>query len=211
MAAAFAFLGMLLVSLLVAVLAALQLDDFFLTGDEFAFVLAVVTVLVVATMAALTAVYAKGGRLRAIHRAAWVLAAAQLALISLPGSVQWIANHSTNPYTIGSEQTAYRIEIAFPALLAVLAQWGLVRRRLLRTSGEDDLALWPWVSTVIAGLTILNPIGLAVIWTALNPQGGDMMWSLFAVIAASVAAVLVVMAVIECYIRGRTLRRRARL
>ena len=36
MAAAFAFLGMLLVSLVVAVLAALQLGDFFLAGDEFA-------------------------------------------------------------------------------------------------------------------------------------------------------------------------------
>ena len=55
-----------------------------------------------------------------------------------------------------------------PALLVVLMQWGLVRRRFLRATGADDLTLWPWLTTAAAGLAILNPIGLALVWMALN-------------------------------------------
>ena len=42
MATAFAFLGMLLMSMVVALLAALQLGDFFGAGDEFGLVIALV-------------------------------------------------------------------------------------------------------------------------------------------------------------------------
>lgn len=208
MAAAFAFLGMLLVSLLVGVLVALQLGDFFITGGEFSYVISVLVVLVTISMGVLVAVDAKAKSASTLCLAAWMVAAAEVALIAVPGSVQWIANHSTNPYTINTEQTAYRLEMALPAVLAVLTQWGLLRRLRLRTAREDDLARWPWIATVVAGLAIFNPPGLAVIWTALF-QRGEMMWSLFATVAGVLAAVLVVIAVIECYIRGRIRRRRA--
>ena len=145
------------------------------------------------------------GRLRAPPpRRRWLLALAAGWRSSrcLDAGGPWIANHSTNPYT-DRRQTAYRdLSCVIPALLAVLVQWGLVRRRWLRAAGEDDLARWPWVTTAVAGLTILNPIGLAVAWSAFNPSPAEMMWALFAAVAAAVAAALVVMAAIECYIRG---------
>ena len=63
-----------------------------------------------------------------------------------------------------------------PSVLAVLVQWGLVRRRHLQMAGEDDLTLWPWVTTVVAGFVILNPYGLAFLQATLKRTAGDMMW-----------------------------------
>ena len=90
-----------------------------------------------------------------------------------------------------------------PALLAVLVQWGLVRRRFLHATGADDLTLWPWLTTAAAGLAILNPIGLALVWMALKAPSADALKDVATTVTAAGAAVLVVMGAIECYIRGR--------
>ena len=124
--------------------------------------------------------------------------------------MQQIADRSTNPYTVGIENTYVTLELMIPALLAVLVQWGLVRRRWLRAAGErgsDALALGH--DRAWRGLVILNPIGLAVVaHDAANAPGPTACGSIFATVTAAVAGVLVVMASIECYIRGRILRRR---
>ncbi len=52
--------------------------------------------------------------------------------MALPGLIQMIADHSTNPFTVGTENMSITLELVVPALLAVLVQWGLVRRRWLR-------------------------------------------------------------------------------
>jgi Na+/serine symporter len=109
---------------------------------------------------------------------------------------------------VGVENTHVTLELLIPALLAVLVQWGLVRRRWLRAAGDEDLTRWPWVTTVVAGLVILNPIGLAVVATTLERSGSEFMWQYFAMVTAAVGGLLVVMAAIECYIRARMLRRR---
>jgi hypothetical protein len=208
MAAAFAFLGMLLLSLVIAMLAALQLGDFFQATDEFALVAGVVAGFAVVAMAAFAASYALVSRARALNGAAWLLAAAAAALPSVPGLVDWIASHATNSHTVGIENTYIRIEVMVPALIVVLVQWGLIRRRWLRTAGEDDFSLWPWATTVVAGLVILNPVGLALVSSAFKRSAADLLWELFAWMAAATSAALVVMAVVECYIRKRVLRRR---
>ena len=139
---------------------------------------------------------------------ALVLAAFALAPVALPGLIQMIADRSTNPYTVGVENTSITLELVIPALLAVLVQWGLVRRRWLRAAGEDDLTRWPWITTAVAGLVILNPFGLAFLQGTLKHSASDFMWEFTATVTAGVLGALLVMAWIECYIRERILNRR---
>src|SRR5438552_2654441 len=161
MAAVFAFLGMLLISIVVALLAVLQLGDFFGANDEFPLVLAVVAGFPVLSLLIFVIAYATVPHARILAGVALLLALLALAPLLLTGLVQNIASRSTNPYTVGVENTWITLELIIPSLIAVLVQWGLVRRRFLRVTGEDDLSLWPWVTTVVAGLLILNPVGLA--------------------------------------------------
>ena len=207
MAAIFAFLGMFLISLVVALLAAFQIGDYFRTGDEFVLVIVVLAIFAAAAIVAFAIGSAKARSLRMLNWTAFVLAMAAFAPVSTPRLVGWIASRSANPYTTGIENTIITLEVLIPPLLAVLVQWGLARRRWLLALGDEDLTRWPWVTTVIASLVILNPIGLTIIASTLERSAVNFMWQYFATVAAAVAAVLVVMALIECYIRGRILRR----
>ena len=208
MSAAFAFLGMLLVSMVVALLAALQLGDFFGANDEFVLVIAGVMGFAAFALAVFALAYALTRRAGVLTLAALVLAVLALGPVVLPGLVQTIADRSTDPYTLGVENTYITLELVIPALLAVLVQWGLVRRRWLRVAGEEDLARWPWFTTAIAGLVILNPIGLAFLQATLKHSVSDSMWQFTATVTAGVLGVLLVMAWVECYIRERILNRR---
>ena len=208
MSAVFAFLGMLLISILVALLAALQLGDFFLANDEFVLVIAGVVGFTTVSLAAFAIAYALARRHGALTAVALVLALLAFAPVALPGLMQKIADRSTNPYSIGVENTSITIELVVPALLAVLVQWGLVRRRWLRIAGEEELTRWPWVTTGIACLVILNPFGLAFASSTLKHSATEWLWELTASITAGVLAALLVMAWTECYIRDRMLNRR---
>jgi len=208
MAAAFAFLGIFLTSLLVAELAALSLGDFFGANDEFVLVLAAVAAFAAFTTVVFAFCYSTMQRPRALNGIALLLALLTLALVAVPGLVGWIAAYSSNPFTVGDELVSIALELVIPALLAVLTQWGLVRRRYLRMTGEDDLTRWPWVTTVIAVFVVLNPIGLTFLLATLKRSAGDMMWPLVSAVTAGSVCALVVIAAIECYIRGRILRRR---
>jgi len=208
MAAAFAFLGMLLLSMVVALLATLQLGDFFNANDEFGLVILTVVAFTFFALAVFAVTYALSRSASVIAGVALILAIVALAPVALPGLIQKIANRSTNPYTVGIENTAILIELVVPALIVVLVQWGLVRRRWLLNAGEEDLTHWPWVTTAIAGLVILNPFGLAFLQGTLKRSGGDFMWEFTATVTGAVLAALLVMAWIECYIRDRILNRR---
>src|SRR5436190_357811 len=82
------------------------------------------------------------------------------------------------------------LQLVIPALVAVLVHWGLVRRRQLRTIGEDDLSRWPWVTTAVAGLVLLNPFGLAFLQATLRHSASDLLWDFMATITAAVLGVL---------------------
>lgn len=208
MAAVPAFLGIWLLSLLVAQLAALQLGDFFGANNEFPVIMLTLFVFGTITMAVFSAAYKATRQVRILHWTALVLALLALAPFFTPSFIQKIADHSTNPHTVGIENANIVIELIVPAVLTVLTQWGLLRRRWLRARGDDDFTLWPWITTVVAGLVLLNPLGLAILKSSIRPGGGDLLTDLWRAVAAIAAFVLVVMAVIECYIRGRKLRRR---
>jgi len=208
MAAVFAFLGMLLISILVALLAALQLGDFFSAGGEFGLVILGVVAFTSVSLAVFALAYRVTRRVGALTVVAVALGIAALAPLALPGLIQKIADRSNNPYTVGVENTYITLELIVPALSAVLVQWGLVRRRWLRLHGDEELTRWPWVTTAVAGLVILNPIGLAFLGGTLNRSGGDLLWEFVATVTGAGLAALLVMAWIECYIRDRMLNRR---
>jgi hypothetical protein len=209
MTTAFAFLGILLISMVVALLAALQLGDFFGAVNEFGLIMLAVAGFTVLALLVFALVYSLTRRADALMWSALILAALALAPLALPGLVQMIADRSANPYTIGGENTSITLELVIPALVAVLVQWGLVRRRRLRTIGEDDLSRWPWVTTAVAGLVLLNPFGLAFLQGTLKDSPSDFMWDFMATVTAAVLGTLLVMAWIECYIRERILNRRS--
>ena len=208
MAAAFAFLGMWLISLVVALLAALQLGDFFGANTEFGLVILGVMGFTIFALLVFALAYAVARRAVVLAFVALALAAVALASVALPGLIQVIADRSTNPYTVGVENVSIALELAIPALLAVLVQWGLVRRRWLRAIAENDFTRWPWIATAVAGLVILNPFGLSFLQASLQHSAADLMWQFTAMVTAGVLAALLVMAWIECYIRDRILNRR---
>lgn len=208
MAAAFAFLGIWLISLVVALLAALQLGDFFGANAEFGLVILGVTGFTVFAQLVFALAYAVARHAAVFAFVALALAAAALALVALPGLVQAIADRSTNPNTVGVENISIALELVIPALVAVLVQWGLVRRRWLRAAAEDDFTRWPWIATAVAGLVILNPFGLAFLQASLQHSASDLLWQFTAMVTGTVLAALLVMAWIECYIRDRILNRR---
>jgi hypothetical protein len=208
MAAVFAFLGMLLISMLVALLAALQLGDFFNASGEFGLVVVSVMAFTILALAVFALAYAVTRRAGVLAVVAVILAVVALAPAALPYLTQKIADRSTNPFTVGIENTHVALELIVPALLAVLVQWGLVRRRWLSVHGDEELTRWPWVTTAMAGLVILNPFGLAFVEGTLTRSGGDLLWEFVATVTGGGLAALLVMAWIECYIRERMLNRR---
>src|SRR5215203_4636374 len=119
MAAAFAFLGMLLLSMVVALLATLQLGDFFNANDEFGLVILTVVAFTFFALAVFAVTYALSRSASVIAGVALILAIVALAPVALPGLIQKIANRSTNPYTVGIENTAILIELVVPALIVV--------------------------------------------------------------------------------------------
>jgi hypothetical protein len=208
MAATFAFLGMWLISLVVALLAALQLGDFFGANTEFGLVIMGVMGFTAFALLVFALAYFLARRPAVLAFVALALAAVALASAALPGLIQAIADRSTNPYAVGAENVSIALELVIPALLTVLVQWGLVRRRWLRAVAEDDFTRWPWIATAVAGLVILNPFGLSFLQSSLQHSAADMMWQFTAIVTAGVLAALLVMAWIECYIRDRILNRR---
>lgn len=208
MAALFAFVGMWLLSLVVAVLASLQLGDFFRSGDEMLLVLGAIGGFALVSIAVFAVGYARAKSAELLSATAFALALVALGLVLWPRTIARIAERATNPYTVGTEQTHIALELLVPVLLMVLVQWGLVRRRWLRAAGEQDLTLWPWLTTAVAGFLILNPIGLAFVSAALRQSASDWMRDFAVLVASAGGGAVVVMAAIECYIRGRIRRRR---
>ena len=209
MAAVVAFVGMLLISVVVALLAVLQLGDFFAASGEFGLVVGLVMVFAALALGAFALTYRLARSAGTITWVALLLAVLALAPAVLPGLIQRLAAFSTNPFTVGAEETYITLELIVPVLLAVLVQWGLVKRRWLRSRGHDDLTRWPWITTGLAALIVLSPYGLAFLQGTLKHDGGDFMWQFTATVTSVAVGALLVMAWIECYIRDRMLNRRS--
>ena len=208
MSAFLAFLGTFLLSLFVALLAALQLADYFAATEEFGLVLIALPVFVTICLLAFIAANVAARQPRVFNAVAAGLALLAFIPLAFPALVKTAADRSTNPFSIAIENTAVALEFIVPALVAVLVQWGLVRRRWLRLRGEDDLSLWPWIATMVGGLAILNPYGLDIIGQAISYRPTNWLRDMVRTIALGGVAALLAMVFLETYIRGRMLRRR---
>jgi hypothetical protein len=211
MGSAFAFLGTFLLSLFVALLAALQLADHFRATEEFVLVLIAIPALTFVILLCFAVTYAAARKARAFGIVAVVLALLMIALVTLPAFVEWRAGRSLRAAAFDRNNLKLALELLVPLLLAILVQWGLLRRRWLRARGAEDLSRWPWVATTIGGLVVLNPVGLDFVHSALPAlRRPPNEWSQHvpAMAAAGAALALLVMAWIEYYIRSRMLRGR---
>jgi hypothetical protein len=208
MSAFLAFLGIFLLSLFVALLAALQLADYFAATEEFGLVLIALPVFVTICLLTFIAANVWARQPRVFNAVAAGLALLAFIPLAFPALVKTAADRSTNPFSIAIENTAVALEFIVPALVAVLVQWGLVRRRWLRLRGEDDLSLWPWIATMVGGLAILNPYGLDIIGQAISYGPTNWLRDMVRTIALGGVAALLGMVFLETYIRGRMLRRR---
>jgi hypothetical protein len=208
MGTVFAFLGTFLLSLFVALLAALQLVDYFLATEEFIAVLMAIVIFAIAAIVVFAVTYVAARSTRTFNIVVVILALLVLALVAAPGGLQWLADRSSNPFNMSAKDVQITLELLVPAIILVLVQWGLVRHRWLRARGLESLTLWPWVTTAVVGLAVLNPVGLAIV--SAGPRDGHTDWLRgFSPAATLVGLLLVVVAVvIECYIRMRMLRRR---
>jgi hypothetical protein len=207
MAAALAFLGMWLLSLVIAELAALQLGDFFGAGVELSLVIAATTAYATLSFIVLGIGYGLAKRASQIDAVAFVLAIIAVVLALWPGGMEPIAAPSGNPSVV-SEPTFVALELLVPALLAILIQWGLVRQRWLRVADQEDISRWPWLSSMASCLLALNPLGLAFIWSALHAAATDWLKDFSIALVLGTACALVVVGAIECYIRWRIQLRR---
>jgi hypothetical protein len=211
MGSAFAFLGTLLLSLFVALLAALQLADHFRATDDLVLVLVAIPALTFVILLCFAVTSAAARKARAFNIVAVLLALLAVGLVALPAFIEWRAGRSLRAAALDRSNLKLALELLVPLLLAILVQWGLLRRRWLRARGAEDLSRWPWVATTIGGLVVLNPVGLEFIHSALpalRRSPAEWPQHVPAVAAAGAALALLVMAWIEYYIRGRMLRGR---
>ena len=193
MSTVFVFFGILLVSLVVSFLAALQLADFFQTADEFIAVMMALAAFNFAALLIFGLAYAGTRGVGGLDAVAVLLCIAAFAEV-------------VDNFT--GKNLAVSLELLVPAVIAILVQWGLTRHRWLRMLGREDLSPWPWVTTVIAGLVILNPYGLGVIVSALEQPATDWFRQSWTGIAAAGAGAVLVMGWFEYYIRRWMLSRR---
>jgi hypothetical protein len=209
MSATPAFAGTFLLSLFVALLAALQLADYFGTTDRLAIVLAAVAAFVTISLLAFVAANSTARRPGTITCVAIFLALVAAAPLAWPA----VARAGGLPNPLGeTANLAMALEFIVPALIAVLMQWGLVRRRWLRLRGEEDLSRWPWFTTAVAALAILSPFGLDALGQSFGQALGHRTsgWSreTMRTVTLGAAGAMLAMAVTEYYIRDRMRRRR---
>ena len=206
MSAALAFLGTFLLSLFVALLAALQLADYFGAGEEFALILMALPAFVLFSLIALIAAGLIVWRVWLFNCVAVLLALVALAPVAWPAIVTCATGLPIAlPGTTRQGMTA--LEFTVPALFAILTQWGLIRRRWLHAQGDDDLSLWPWFTTAVAGLAILNPVGLDILGDTIAGRSPTLLRDVGRIWTFGAGA-LIAMVLVEYYIRGWIRRRR---
>lgn len=150
---------------------------------------------------------AKAGALGIV---ALALAAAACAIALLPGLVGEIASRSTNPpVVLRSHDRLVATAFLLPVLIAIVIQWGAVRRGWLRARGDDPATTWPWITFIVACVLGLSPIGLAIFGAAIAQSSTDWFRGLWLTVALVTTTVLLLAGLAEWFIRRRKLKARA--
>ena len=204
------FLSAHILSLLVAIIVGLQLAIYFRSQEEFIAVLMALVIFSLLAIIVFALTYRLTKNVRALGYTALVLAVAAVVIEELPALAEAFATRSTNPYLIGSAQDiAVAIEMLVPAFAMLLIHWRLLRRHWLAARGLEHRAPWPWITIVVAGLLLCNPVALDVVGSAIRQAPDDMLAAFWLKISIAVAAVLIGAGMMEWNMRRRRIARRA--
>ncbi len=99
--------------------------------------------------------------------------------------------------------------MVIPALLMLLIQWPLLRRRWLVAHSGDHRTSWPWLTIAAAGLLGLNQLGFEIIASAVRQARDDMLAAFLLKLTLAIAATLLCAGLFEWSARRRQLARAA--
>jgi hypothetical protein len=200
-----ALTGTFLLSLFVGLLAALQFADHFRATDELLPVLAGIAVFAGVAMAVLAIVSATARRAGAL-----AVSAAALIVIAMAigGLIAFADRLSGQVWSPGGPELFASLGFAVPSALAVLIQWGLVRRRFLQARADEELSVWPWFATAVCGFAALNPLGLEIAASLAARSPGIVLQTPTGQAAAAAVVCGLALALSEWLVRRHLLRRR---
>lgn len=204
------FAGVYMLSLVVAYAVGSELAAYFFLDAEFIAVLIALALFSFLAVAVFAVLYVVQPNVKWLGYGAIGLAVVALGVEQLPALADAFARRSANPYLVGGAQDrALAASFLLPALIMLLVQWSLLRRRWLVAHRLEHRMLWPWFTIILACLLALNPLGLAVIGSVIRRSTTDWLVGLWTTIVAIACGVLLVLALLEWWLRRRWLARRA--
>jgi hypothetical protein len=204
------FAGVYILSLVIAYVVGMQVAEYFLLQEEFIVVMFALALFSFVAIAVFAVVYVVQPNVKWLGYGAIGLAFVAFGIEELPALADAVARRSTNPYLVGSAQDrAIAASLLLPAFVMLLIQWPLLRRRWLVARGLEHRMLWPWFTITLACLLALNRGGLELIGSVLRQSPTDWLVGLWKLILAIACGALLVVALIEWWLRRRWLARRA--
>jgi hypothetical protein len=204
------FAGVYILSLAVAYAVGIQLAEYFFLQNEFIVVMFALVMFSFVAITVFAVVYAVQPNVKWLGYGAIGLALLAFAIEELPALADAFARRSTNPYLVGSTQDrAIAASLLLPAFVILLIQWSLLRRRWLVARRLEHRMLWPWFTITLACLLALNRGGLELIGSVFRQSPTDWLVGFVTLILAIACGALLVLALIEWWLRRRWLARRA--
>jgi len=203
------FAGVYILSLVAAYVVGMQVAEYFFLQEEFTVVMFALALFSFVAIAVFAVVYVVQPNVKWLGYGAIGLALVAFGIEQLPALADTVASRSTNPYLVGSAQDrAIAASLLLPAFVMLLIQWPLLRRRWLVARRLEHRMLWPWFTITLACLLALNQGGLDLIGSVLRQSPTDWLVGLWKLILAIACGALLVLALIEWWLRRRWLARR---
>lgn len=204
------FAGVYILSLVVAYAVGIEVAEYFFLQEEFIVVMFALAVFSFVAFVVFAMVYVVQPNVKWLGYGAIGLALVAFGIEELPALADAIARRSTNPYLVGSAQDrAIAASLLLPAFVMLLIQWPLLRRRWLVARRLEHRMLWPWFTITLACFLALNRGGLDLIGSVFRQSPTDWLVGLWTLILAIACGALLVLALIEWWLRRRWLARRA--
>jgi hypothetical protein len=201
----FAIARALALSFLAALGAATQLSSHFGFYENLGLLIVPITGFACVALAAFGLAAARSRGSGALGAVAAGLAIVALLLVVLPGLVDQIAGRSrVLEVVLRGRDGKLRLALLIPMLLVILIQWRVVRRGWFGATAPAGT--WPWITTILACVVILNPLGLEILIAAIEQRTTDWLRELWRAVALAGAGVLLLIALVEWRIRSRRLR-----
>jgi hypothetical protein len=204
------FPGVYILSLVATYVAGMQVAEYFFLQEEFSVVMFALVLFSFVAIAVFALVYVVQPNVKWLGYGAIGLALVAFGVEQLPALADAVARRSTNPYLVGSAQDrAIAASLLLPAFVMLLIQWPLLRRRWLVARRLEHRMLWPWFTITLACLLALSQGGLDLIGSVLHQSPTDWLVGLWTLILAIACGALLILALIEWWLRCRWLARRA--